>query len=76
MSRKRYPSVPPLPEIRTVNREFAERKKERKDAEKQRRDQKRKEKEGKPPIPTPDSMPEPESPSSAAVGQVDLLDVA
>ena len=65
-----------------MNREFAERKKERKDAEKQRRDRKRKEevrdmanrvleKEGKPPIPTPDSMPEPESPSSAAAGQVD-----
>ena len=29
------------------------------------------EKEGKPPIPTPDSMSEPESPSSAAAGQVD-----
>jgi len=66
-----------------VNREFAERKKERKDAEKQRGDRKRKEKEardkanralekeGKPPIPTPDSTPEPESPSSAAAGQVD-----
>jgi hypothetical protein len=66
-----------------VNRGFAKRKKERKDAEKQRRDRKRKEKEardkanralekeGKPPIPTPDSTPEPESPSSAAAGQVD-----
>ena len=65
-----------------MNREFAERKKERKDAEKQRRDRKRKEKEardkanralekeGKPPIPTPDSTPEPESPFSAATGQV------
>jgi len=65
-----------------VNREFVERK-ERKDAEKQRHDQKRKEKEardkanqamekeGKPPIPTPDSMPEPESPSPAVAGQVD-----
>ena len=74
--------VPPLPEIRTVNREFAERK-EWKDAEKQRRDRKRKEKEardkanralekeGKPPIPTPDSTPEPESPSPVAAGQVD-----
>ena len=66
-----------------MNRGFAERKKEWKDAKKQRRDQKRKEKEardkanralekeGKPPIPTPDSTPEPESPSSAAAGQVD-----
>jgi len=66
-----------------VNREFAERKKERKDAEKQRRDRKRKEKEardkvnralekeGKLPILTPDSTPDPESPSSAAEGQVD-----
>ena len=71
MSRKGYPSVPSLPEIRTVNREFTERKKKRKDAEKQRRDRKRKEKEGKPPIPMPDSTPEPESPSFAAAGQVD-----
>ena len=66
-----------------MNRGFAERKKEWKDAKKQRRDQKRKEKEardkanralekeGKLPIPTPDSTPEPESPSSAAAGQVD-----
>ena len=83
MSRKGYPSVPPLREIRTVNSEFAERKKERKDAKKQRRDRKRKEKEardkanrvmekeGKPPIPTPDSTLESESPFSAATGQVD-----
>ena len=83
MSHKGYPSVPLLPEIRAVNRGFAERKKEQKDAKKQRRDRKRKEKEardkanralekeGKPPIPTPDSTPEPESPSSAAAGQVD-----
>ena len=83
MSHKGYPSVPPLPEIRAVKREFAERKKERKDAKKQRRDRKRKEKEardkanralekeGKPPIPMPDSTPDPESPSSAAAGQVD-----
>ena len=82
MSRKGYPSVPPLPEIRTVNCEFAERKKERKDAEKQRRDRKRKEKEarekenqarekeGNAPIPTPDSTPEPES-SPRRGGEVD-----
>ena len=66
-----------------MNRGFAERKKERKDAKKQRRDRKRKEKEardkanralekeGKPPIPMPDSTPELESPSSVVAGQVD-----
>ena len=79
VSRKGYPSVPSLPEIRTVNREFTERKKKRKDAEKQRGDRKRKEKEardkanwalekqGKSLIPTPDSTPEPESSPSAEV---------
>ena len=66
-----------------MNREFAERKKEKKDAEKWRHDWKMDEKEarekenrarereGKAPIPTPDSTPEPESPSPAEVGQVD-----
>ena len=66
-----------------MNCEFAKRKKEWKDAEKQRCDQKRKEKqardkanralemEGKLPILTPDSTPDPESPSSAVEGQVD-----
>ena len=66
-----------------MNCGFAERKIERKDANKQRRDRKRKEKEardkanralekeGKPPIPMPDSTPELESPSSVVAGQVD-----
>ena len=71
VSHKGFPSVPLLLEVRAGNREFAEKKKERKDAEKQRRDRKRKEKEarekenqarekeGNAPIPTPDSTPEP-----------------
>ena len=62
-----------------MNREFAERQKERKDAEKRRRERKRKDKEakdrvkralgkqGKSPISTPDSTPEPESSPSAEV---------
>ena len=75
--------TPPLPDERAVNRAHAEREKERKDAEKRHCDRKRNgkeawekenqawEKEGKVPIPTPDSMPEPESPSPVEVGQVD-----
>ena len=74
-----YISEPPLPEVRAVNREFVERQKERKDAEKRRCERKRKDKEvrdkvnralekqGKSPILTPDSTPEPESPPSAEV---------
>ena len=58
---------PPLPEVRAVNREFAERWKERKEKENQAR-----EKQGKSPIPTPDSTTEPES-SSSAEGEVDYL---
>ena len=71
-----YTSDPPLPEVQTANRQFAEAKKERKDAEKQRRDRKRKEKEnrekknrarakeGKSPIATPESSP-------SAPGEID-----
>ena len=71
-----YTSDPPLPEVRAANRKFAER---RKDTEKRRSERKRKEKEardkanralekqGKSLIPTPDSMPEPESSPSAEV---------
>jgi len=78
-----YPSEPPLPETRAANREFAERKKERKDAEKCRRDRKRdrrearekenraRAREGMSPIPLPDSTPDPDSSSSVAAGQVD-----
>ena len=40
-----YTSDPPLPEVRAVNRQFAEAQKEQKDAEKRRRNRKRKEKE-------------------------------
>ena len=65
-----------------MNRDFAKRKKERKDAEKRRAERKRKNKErcekenrarerqGKSPIPTPDSTPESES-SPSAEGEVD-----
>ena len=42
-----YTSDPPLPEARAVNREFTERKKERKDAKKRRRERKRKEREAR-----------------------------
>ena len=84
MSQKGYPSVPPLLEVRAANREFGEKKKERKDAEKRRRDQKRdekegrkkenraQEKEGKSPILTPNSTPELESPPPVR-GEVDYL---
>jgi hypothetical protein len=84
VSHKGYPSVPPLLEARAANRKFAEKKKERKDVEKRRRDRKRderetrekenraREKEGKSPISTPDSTPEPES-SPLAEGEVDYL---
>ena len=75
-----YTSDPPLPEVRAVNREYAERQKEQKDAEKRCRERKRKdrearekenrarEKQGKSPIPMPDSTPEPVSLPSACVG--------
>ena len=65
-----------------MNREFTERRKERKDAEKRRSERKRKkkevrdkanralEKQVKSLIPTPDSRPEPES-SPSAEGEVD-----
>ena len=79
MSGQGYTSDPLLPEVRAANREFAERKKERKDAEKRRSERKRKEKEardkanwalekqGKSLIPTPDSTLEPESLPSVEV---------
>ena len=65
-----------------MNREFAERRKERKDAKKWRRDRKRKdrearekenqaqEKEVKSPLPSPETTPEPES-SPSEGGEVD-----
>ena len=75
MRHQEYTSDPPLPEVRAVNREFAEQKKERKEVEKRRQERKRKDKEarekenqarekhGKPLIP----MPETESSASAEV---------
>ena len=74
-----YTSDPPLPEVRAANREFADWKKDQKDAEKRRQERKRKdkdarekenrarEKQGKSPIPTPNSTPEKESSASAEV---------
>ena len=75
MRHKGYTSDPLLPKVRAANREFEERRKERKDAEKRRRERKRKdrderdkakrerEKEGK-------STPEPGS-SPSTPGDVD-----
>ena len=79
-----YTSDPPLPEVQTANRQFAEAKKERKDVEKQRRDRKRRDKEerekanrewvkeGKSPLPLPETTPEPDS-SPSGSGNVDYL---
>ena len=70
-----YTSDPPLPEVRTprslspIHRgcvaEKRRRERKSKDREAREKENWAREKQGKSPIPTPDSTPEPESPSSA-----------